>query len=359
MIKQKKKLPVFYTVLISLILLAALLIGIVLNLLWDFLYAYESFLPKYVAREVFMEYFGADTYQSLFDLGIVKTGRFEGANEFNEYMHTLLDGKELQHYELTTGNPREKQYRVRTSEKRIGDIYLRKSGQQGNWGQEIWEFDRIELAEPVTCAVKVKVISGSTLSLNGVKVGEEYVLERGIETPSCEHMPEGVMGMTYDIYQVDGLLTAPEVSCTSNRGIQADTYYDKQEELYVENVTYDAAFAQQYSQFAIDSLQTYERYLTNDARRSDVRKYMDQNSDFYKALMRTDTQWYADHIAHEYSDEAVAEFYRYSDEVFSCRYVGTQIITRTKKDIRYFDIDCMLYFHLVDGEYKVYDIVFQ
>ena len=359
MTKQTKKMPVFYTVLVSLILLAALLIGIVLNLLWDFLYCYESFLPKYVAREAFLEYFGDRNFQKLYELDIVKTGKFEGRSEFEEYMHSLLDGKELQHYELTTGNPEEKQYRVRTSEKRIGDIYLKKTGEQGGWGQEVWELSRIELAEPVTCGVKVKVISGSTLTLNGVKVGEEFVIERGIETPSCEHMPEGVTGMTYDVYEVTGLLATPEVACTDKTGMPADTYFDKQNGLYVENVTYDAAFAEAYSQLAIHSLQTYQRYLTNDANRTELREYLDKNSDFYKALMRTDTQWYAPHIAHEYSDEAVAEFYRYSDEVFSCRYVGTQIITRTKKDIRYFDIDCTLYFHLVNGEYKVYDIVFQ
>ena len=129
--------------------------------------------------------------------------------------------------------------------------------------------------------------------------------------------------------------------------------------MYVEELTYDTGFAEAYGSFATDALQTYQRYLTNDATRSDVKKYLDAGSDFYKALMNTDTQWYAAHISHEYEDESVTEFYRYSDEVFSCHYVGTQVITRTKKDVRYFNIDCILYFHLVDGEYRVYNIVFQ
>ncbi len=359
MFKTSKKMPLFYSVLLVLVLVIAVGIGVVLNVLWDFLYHYENYLPKYVAERVYQEYFLSDDYRELYGLGIVKLGLFEGEKQFEDYMHLLLDGKELQHYELTTGNSEQKQYRVRTNEGKIGDIYLKRSGEKASWGQDIWEFDRIELADFVTQGVKVKVIHGSTLQLNGVKVDEQYVVERGIKTPSCDHMPEGVEGMTYDVYLVDGLLSVPLITCVNSRGGMSQTYYDKQGDLYVESVSYDAAFAEEYTQFAVDSLQTYQRYLTNDANRNDVRKYLDKNSDFYKALMRTDTQWYASHIAHEYSDEVVAEFYRYSDEVFSCRYVGTQIITRTKKDIRYFDIDCVLYFHLVDGEYRVYDIVFQ
>ena len=207
--------------------------------------------------------------------------------------------------------------------------------------------------------MKVKIVHGSTLYLNGVKVGEEHLLEQGIRTPSCDYMPEGVEGITFDVYSVSGLIRVPGVSCVNAHGDTVLPQYNKQEGIYEEGISYDESFSKAYATQAVEALQTYQRYLTNDATRADVRKYLDKNSEFYKALMRTDTQWYAAHIDHEYMDESVTEFYRYSDGVFSCHYVGTQIITRTKTDVRYFDIDCILYFHLVDGEYQVYNIVFQ
>ena len=39
---------------------------------------------------------------------------------------------------------------------------------------------------------------GDTLYLNGVEAEQEYIVEEGIQTPSCAHMPEGVSGTTME-----------------------------------------------------------------------------------------------------------------------------------------------------------------
>ena len=359
MVTQKRKVPLFYVVLLSLILVGLLIAGIVLNLLWDFLYHYETYLPKYVARSVYEQYFLGPDFSQLYALGVAKIGPFDGSAQFEEYMRLLINGQTLEYYEMTTGQAESRRFTVCTKERKIADIYLKKTGEKAGWGQDIWGFDRLELPDPATRSVQVKVVHGTQLLLNGVAVSPSYVTESKIPTDSCLYMPEGVEGITYDVYTVGGLLVSPQITCQNKDGAQSQTYYDAAQECFVESIYYDTQLGQEYSQLAISALQTVQRYLTNDARLSQVRKYLDSDSEYYDALRRTSTTWYADHIAHEYADEITGEFYRHSPEVFSCRYVGTQIITRTKKDVRYFDIDCTLYFHLVDGEYKVYNIIYK
>jgi hypothetical protein len=360
-----KKFPVFYKVLIALAVTGALLAGVILNVLWDFLYSYENNLPKYVAQRFFEEYFCCENYKKLYSLGCFQSGIFDGEDQFDTHMKALVGTRELNFYEMTMGNPEQKVFLIqanKTAEGQrsidIGTLYLKKTGEKAAWGQDQWEYESFVLEELKTQSVKVKTVSTSTLYLNGVMVPESYVTQKDIPTPSCEYMPEGVSGLTYKVYTVDGLIASPEVSLVTKNMQSSEAYYDSKEEIYTENVLYDDKLANEYTQFAIDTLQTVQRYQTNDTSLRNVRDYVDDSSDYYKYLKNLDTRWYADHIAHEYTDEAVAEFYAYSDEVFSCRYVGTQVITRTKNDIRYFDLDCTLYFKLVDGEYMCYNIIF-
>ncbi|MBE6590477.1 MAG: hypothetical protein E7646_00375 [Ruminococcaceae bacterium] len=362
---RSRTFPVFYKVLIALAVTGALLAGVILNVLWDFLYSYEKYLPKYVAQGFFEEYFCCDDYKKLYSLGCVSTGVFDGEEQFDSYMKSLVGTRELNFYEMTMGNPEQKVFLIqanKTAEGQksvdIGTLYLKKTGEKASWGQDRWEYDSFVMEELNTRSVTVKTLSTSTLYLNGIMVPESYVTQKDILTPSCEYMPEGVTGMTYKVYTVDGLICAPEVSLVTKDMKNSTAYYDSKEEIYTETTVYNDELADIYSQFAIETVQTVQRYQTNDTSLRNVRDYVDDSSNYYKYLKNLDTRWYADHIAHEYSDEAVAEFYAYSDEVFSCRYVGTQIITRTKKDIRYFDLDCTLYFKLTDGEFMCYNIIF-
>ncbi|MBQ9545256.1 MAG: hypothetical protein IJV00_09030 [Clostridia bacterium] len=359
MTKVKRKMPKFYKVLIILVVFGILFTGIVLNFVWDYLSVYERNLPKYVARDVFAEYFESGDYSRLYSLYSERLGPYEGEAEFEKYLNTLIGGGTLTDYEITVADQSIRCFGLKSAGKKLATLFLKKSAKDPGWGQTLWEFDRIELEDFPTASVKVRTVSDSTLLINGREVARNSVIESGIETESCAFMPEGVDGLTFTVYQIDGLITEPEIACLNKYGDLAIPAYDMGTEMFIETVTYDERLASEYTDLAVEAQQTYQRYLTNDASSSDVRKYFDADSVFYKSLMHTSTVWYAAHIGHSYKDEAVGEFYSYGDKVFSCRYVGTQIITRTKTDIRYFDLDCVMYFRLVDGAWKVYSLDFK
>ena len=359
MAKVKRKMSNFYRVLIILVIVGVLITGIVLNLVWDYLSVYESSLPKYVARDIFAEYFESGDYSRLYELYTDRIGPYEGREEFEKCLNTFIGGGTLNDYEITLADQNVCCFGLKAAGKKLATLYLKKSETEPGWNQTLWEFDRIELETLPTSSVTVRTVSDSTLLLNGREVSRGCVIESGIPTESCAQMPEGVEGLTFTVYRIEGLITDPDIACLNKYGALAVPDYDTSTDMFVESVTYDAELSAKYTELAVKAQQTYQRYLTNDASKSSVREYFDTDSDFYKSLMRTTTVWYPAHIGHSYSDEAVGEFYAYGDEVFSCRYVGTLIITRTKTDTRYFDLDCVMYFRLIDGEYKAYYLDFK
>lgn len=359
MSKARKKMPTFYRVLLILVIVGVLITGIVLNLVWDYLSVYESSMPKYVARDIFARYFESGDFSQLYELYSDRLSPYEGRDEFEKFLNTLIGGGTLTDYEVTLADQSVRCFDLRTSGKKLATLYLKQSQTDPGWGQTLWEFDRIELETFPTSSVTVRTVSDSTLLINGREVSRDCVTEDGIPTESCEHMPEGVTGLTFSVYRIDGLITDPDISCLNKYGELAVPGFDSSADMFVESVTYDSELSAKYTELAVKAQQTYQRYLTNDASKSNVREYFDTDSAFYNSLMHTTTVWYPTHIGHSYSDEAVGEFYAYGDKVFSCRYVGTLVITRTKTDTRYFDLDCVMYFRLIDGEYKVYYLDFK
>lgn len=359
MSKKTKKLPVFYAVLIALTVTGILITAVVLNVLWDFLSAYENALPKYEAQRVFDRYYSGEDFAELYQLYSGEMSKYEGRDQFEKCMRAVLSTGKPESYEVTTGAEDQMCFSLRCGKSKLATLYLRKSDETLGWGQYLWKLDRLVPEKLPTSSVKVKTLTGSTLLINGVEVGREGITETDIPTESCDHMPDGVDGITYTVYTVDGLIASPSITCLNSKGELVEPRYDNRTEFFTEEITYDEALRTQYSQLAVEALQTYQRYRANDTSRASLKKYFDTSSDFYNAIMHTTTAWFAAHTGHDYSDETVGEFYAYSDEVFSCRYVGTQIITMSRTNTKYFDIDCVIYFRLVGDEYKVYYMDFK
>lgn len=145
---------------------------------------------------------------------------FEDETVVQQYYDALIEGKELQYYKISTGlNDTENLCGQGRGQKGFPRLPSKRSGEVSKYGSPLYTLGTVSLYDSAQEEVFVKAPEGSTVYINGVALDESYCTESGIETASCAHMPDGVKGVTYRMYQLGGLLNDPEVSVRNRKGL--------------------------------------------------------------------------------------------------------------------------------------------
>lgn len=357
--KRKRK-SVIGTVIfyfLYLLAVAAAIYGIlfVLKELNFFLDNYERSLVKYEAEEVFEKYFSPCRFDALYDMQDIELSEFEDKSDFVSYMEKQYNGKEITYKEVSAGLGDNKKYVVAADNVKFAEFYLKKN-ESPETPEDTWELESVSTHYQKAESVHVKLFTTSKLYLNDIELGEAYMTEDKIQTETCTRVPEGVDGIMYREFKVDGLLLPPVLKTVNRHGNESKLIYNEDKRMYEEEIVYDDISAE-IRKRATDAAQTYAKYVTLDATLYNVSQYFDTTTDTYRNIMNSETRWYTYHIRYEFKDVELKEYYIYDEDIFSIRYSCNHYVYRTQTDVFNFPLDLTLYFKNINGNFYVYDMI--
>lgn len=358
--QNKKRLPKFYLILIICWVVALAALAICLLTIRSYLADYESVQPKYVAEDVFQQYFKKSDFAAIIAHSGLNDSKFESDETLSAHLASLTEGKELSYHNISSGmDQSESKYIVKYSdgdtEIKIGSFILKKTSEKSKKGFAKYALDSFELFYPTNESVTIRVTQGAIPYINGVALDESYITEDNIEHASCAHMPEGVSGIKFTVYYLEGLTTAPEISIKDASGNELDFSYNSAEGRYETPIAYDEALAVEQSEHAIAAAQTLATYMQNDCTLGKLTPYFEKGTELYNSI-RSTLQWAViDHDSFHFEDVEASEFYRYDENTFSCRIKLTHVLKRSRLEDYRDTVDAIFYFRNVDGKYLVYD----
>lgn len=346
---------IYVTVLAVLSVFVLVAILVVQSVLAD----YESARPSYVAEKIFRNYFVSKDYASLlketdFELSVV-----EDEDDFARFWDSQAQG-ELSFVRVSADNGADAvRYNVRSDEKTFAAFELMLSGKKTMWGNELYELSKIEFGVGTRRSVKISAPKGAIVEVNGVRLPDECIVEKAIETESCAHMPEGVEGIVYQTYEVKNMLYEYEVKVLTADGSELKTEFDTKTNTHVASVNYDEDLKNEMSDYVIEAAQTYAAAMQNDRSRGQALSYILPSSELYQQTLGLDL-FVSAHSGYRFEQVKAEEFYAYDDNTFSCRVSFVHVLTggSTKFDENgenRENVDITWYFVKSGDRYLIYD----
>ncbi len=355
--RTKKRFPVFYTVYLILVVLALILIHCGLGVVKKYLAEYESVQPKYLAAEIFEEYYSSGDFKKLIEACPPQVTPYEDSEAVSRYLSEFTKGKEISYSRITSGLDASIRYIVKADDIKFSSFTLTESQTKSKRGMTQYELSEFEIHCTGNETFRITAPKGYTVSLNGVTLDASAFTGNETRDVSWDYMPEGVDGITYCEYVVDGLYfppTAVTVVSPDSREYTAEKLADGS---YRASVLYDEAMHEEHSAYALEAAEAIAKYMQNDASFYAISAYLDRESDLYQNVRTSLTQFVIDHVSYSFEDESVTEFYSYDENTFSCRVSFTHVLKYSRysglEDYRDY-IDTTYFFRRVGDKFQMY-----
>lgn len=363
---KTKKFPYFYTVLALLVLVGVCCVAYGLNLLKSWMTDYEASRPKYVAENVFNQYFADLDVEAFIKEQDYTISPAEDFEDLVKYVQEQIGDGEIKYNEAASGSITGDvlKYVVSAGDYKFAQFTVVDSGEKTEYGNPIYvlgEYDFFYMVEHTS--VKVVAPSDATVTVNGFELDSTYVVKTE-ETESCNHMPSKIMhndnpveGIKYSTYYLDGLLYATDdITVTDKYGDPCKV--EKNEDgVFVASINYNESVGEQFGATAMAFAQGYAKWAQACGGFGPISKLMDAKSSLYYKVQTLENYFVHSHSKCEFVDEKISEYYEYGDGVVSCRVSFTWNAVRHNGAQATEYIDMTLYFHEVNGEYKIYHML--
>lgn len=343
-----KNIPLFYKIFVPVLLVAIIAAGVGIVILNDILADYEAVQPKHVADTVFEKYYLSRNFEALAEK--CTTESFETPETVAAYLHEKYGDAEMS---CTSGSSANglPTYIVKVGDYKISSFTLKESAEKNSRGWTQYEEGEFVLYYD-TESVSVIAPEGYRVSVNSVELNDGFIAESEIPGDEDDLLPEGVNGVRYTRYTVNGLLGEPTVTAVSEDGENAEVSFSEEDEAYRAALIYSDELEQTHRDYVLRAAEEYSKYMENDSWWGNVSPYFDPDSEVYESARTSLTMFVIDHTGYRFDDVFVGEFYGYSEEVFSCRVSFTHVLEGRNSEYKdYFD--STLIFRLVDGKWRI------
>lgn len=353
---KAKKMSAFWKVFIFLCVIYLAGLGVWLMFLNSWLSDFEASQPKYLAEETFQKYF-AD-FDAREYVKMCPASSLETESNIVAYLEECTDGKEITYKKVSSGMDDGIKYVVFAGEDetKFASFVLREDDGQSKF--KTYKAEDFQIYTDAKTKVTVEVPKGYSVLVNGTAIGEEFITENDIKTPSCDYMPEGVSGLLYTKYTVSGLLFDPTVSVKSADGTEVSV--ECNDKAYKALPVFDEQLKEQYGEWILEGVEKYAKYSQYDSNVNttgfnQVAPYFDPSSELYESIKTVDNMFVIHYDKFEFSDKSASEFYSYDENTFSCRVKYTQKLYKGNEVYDDF-VDQTLYLRRVDGEFLIYEM---
>lgn len=357
--ERKKKKPirtrtlVFWTCVLSFVLIAVIAICIGLAILKDWLinFEYEATLPDTKSQAVFDQYFADPDWERIYELSNEPDTKFEGSKAYAAYMDQWVGDNELRLVNVPSGLSKDFKFKIYMDKTEIASFTLVSTTTDGKKDLLLGD---VEIIYACKESCTVLTAPGATVQINGVALDDSYVIKT-VTTNAPQYLPDGIRGYETVLYRVEGLMAAPTVTVIDANGQQIALDYDKDAKLYSHFIG-SVAITDAESQALVDAAQVYCKYMIGKANKTTLQQYFDSNSDAYKTMTSID-KWMQSYKSYAFAPASITEYYRYSDTLYSARVEMTLNVTRKDDTIKEYPLHSTFILQQQDGKWKVINML--
>ncbi|MEF2838728.1 MAG: hypothetical protein U0N82_13520 [Oscillospiraceae bacterium] len=347
--KKQKKGPrvgsvIFYTIYFLFILafFGALYLG--LNWLHGWLSDFEAAQPTLKAKQVFEEVFTDPDWGALYEAAGAKDSPYEGKEEYVNYMEEKVGDAKLTYVETSAGlDKTKKKFIVKLGDEKVATFTLTDRNNVGNMDltdltnlENIkdmadipdWQLGAVEVFFERVGTYYIVKMGDHTASINGVALDDSFTIQKAT-TVAERYLPEGTNGFITCIQQIDGLMEVPDVTIVDGAGNPLEVTYDEAARTFTAK-TESNTMTEDQSALALEAAKIYSLWMIDEEHdRAAVAKYFDASSDAYSRIVKSTELWMQNHNGYRFENDAVTDYARYSDDIFSVRVKTDLIVTRT------------------------------
>ena len=347
--KKQKKGPrvgsvIFYTIYFLFILafFGALYLG--LNWLHGWLSDFEAAQPTLKAKQVFEEVFTDPDWGALYEAAGAKDSPYEGKEEYVNYMEEKVGDAKLTYVETSAGlDKTKKKFIVKLGDEKVATFTLTDRNNVGNMDltdltnlENIkdmadipdWQLGAVEVFFERVGTYYIVKMGDHTASINGVALDDSFTIQKAT-TVAERYLPEGTNGFITCIQQIDGLMEVPDVTIVDGAGNPLEVTYDEAARTFTAK-TESNTMTEDQSALALEAAKVYSLWMIDEEHdRAAVAKYFDASSDAYSRIVKSTELWMQNHNGYRFENDAVTDYARYSDDIFSVRVKTDLIVTRT------------------------------
>lgn len=302
------------------LVIAAVLVAVHIgkNKLSDYMAGYEASQPKYAAEAAAQTFMSRD-YAALYaweDQGAL-AAQHETQEQYVEYMHELLDSRELTWAEGYSGEADAKLYNVKANGEKIGDFTLRQSAQADESGFKQWVLEDVNLYVLQATQYTVTAPARSTVSVDGVTLDDSYVTQTDIKLfETSLSLPEGAYVPTARVYTFERYFGVGEVRVTDWRGDENAVTQSGCD--YTAAFNYDDADLNVNEERIIETVRKMSCFMTDDYRDYRFkRECVVEGSPAARYIDAYDNDWVAKHTGYDFLNMRIDNYISYSEDCFS------------------------------------------
>lgn len=309
----------------------------------DWLNRYELAQPATKSEEVFTKLFADPDWGTLYDMAGIQDTAYESKDAFASYMESTVGDSELTYMETSTGLSEDKKYIVRLGKEKIAAFTLVDHNHSDSKTETPdWQLGAIEFYFAREESYRIQKLDGHTVYVNNVPLDDSSTI-RTSTTYAEKYLPEGITGVRVCTQEISGLVAIPSVRIVDDSGNEMAVIYDAASRTFIEQTT-DSTINDTERDLAISAVKTYALYMINQAGEADIGKYFLRGSDAYKAITDTERGFIQDAASRDFANEAVTDYCRYSDNLFSVRVSVTLNQYRSNGSVKESNIDQSLFF---------------
>lgn len=343
---------VFYVVFFLYILAFYLAVLVGLTMLRNWLVDYEAAQPTRKCQEVFSTLFDSRDWGALYDAAGLQD---ETKEAFTAYMAETVGDSPLTCMATSAGLSEDKKYNVRLGSHTIASFTLTdKNPSQASGALPDWQLAGIELFFTAKETYFIDKPAGAIAYVNGTALNDSHTI-RIRSTKAEGYLPEGVAVPGTEVQQATGLIARPEVTVMDASGAELALNYDEETHTFTAEAE-APALSDEEKAVALDAVKTYALYMIEKAGAADVAQYFEKGTDTYAAIIATDRSSVQDAQSRKFVDEAVTDYCRYSEELFSVRVSMTLKLYRASGSVKESAIAQSLFFRKQEGRWKCFQM---
>lgn len=347
---------VFYSIYGAFIAAVIVALLVALNFLQDWLVRYEASQPEHKAQQVFEDLFSSPDWENLYDLAHVADTPYENKDAFVTYMTGKVGNTALTYEETAAGLSGDRKYIVSLAGEKVATFTLT-GGSDLQTEIANWELGSVELFFQRTQSILVEKLPEHTVYINGAALDDSHTI-RKIYTAAEDMLPEGIHGYRLEQQYLEGLLLQPEITVKDANGNPVTIAKDPETGILTPVLPEAEPMTQAERERILDAAKAYSLFLVRKITKGELANYFDKTTTIYKDIVTAEA-YVQPFDRHEFltDENAVQDFYRYNDSLFSARVVMTMRQFRAGWKTKDFHMNTTFFFTKnEDGTYLVTDL---
>ena len=367
--KKQKKGPrvgsvIFYTIYFLFILAFFLATYLGLNWLHGWLCDFEAAQPTLKAQQVFQEVFTDPDWGALYESAGAKDSAYEGKEQYVNYMEEKVGDTKLTYMETSAGlDKTKKKFIVKLGDEKVATFTLTDRNQVGNMDlgsltnlEDIkdmadipdWQLGAVEVFFERVGSYQIVKMADHTAYVNGVALDDSFTIQKAT-TVAEKYLPADAKGFVLCTQQVDGLMEVPTITITDKDGKDVEVSYDETTRTFTAK-TESNTMSDDQAKVALEAAKIYSLWMIDEEHdRGAIAKYFDPASDAYGRIVKSTELWMQNHAGYRFENDAVTDYARYSENVFSVRVKTDLIVTRMDGSEKIYAFNQSMFFRKNDA----------